>query len=1081
MVNNLPIAQTKIIVPRRRDDLLTRQRLLEQLDDLLDYKLIIVAAPAGYGKTSLLIDFANHTHWPISWLSLDQLDQDLFRFVTHLMASIQARFPAFGHNMSAILNNTPQDQINLPGLVTTLVNDIYENISEHFIIILDDYQLIEESQPVNDFINRFLQDVDENCHLIVSSRRLLSLVDLPLWVARNLVGGISFEEIAFTSEEIQALFLQNYHLSLSNKSALEISKKSEGWITGLLLSSQLFEDGIDERMRISRVSGVDLYDYMAQQIFDSLPDEIKAFLLRSSLLEEFNAQHCKRILGKALELQLNWQDLMNQVMKRNLFLLPVGEGPDFWLRFHHLFRDFLQTRMRDERPKETRKITIALGDFYTEQKDWKQAFVLYRSVNAIDRMVGLIEMAGPEMVTKGQLMSLKKWISELPPAITTSHPSILSLRAAILIGTSEVKQGVIVLDEVINSMGKDTSLIETLSLSLVRRAFAHQTLGNFECSENDSQRAIELVEGRPELGLIRAEAMRILGGTFFLQGNVNQALVVLKQSLRLFETFDDEQNIPKLLFNIGFVNVALGNYHHAEKLYLDALDYWQSGGNYIWAAELLNNLGVLQQQRGAFESAAENFEKAIHYARINNSPHTEAVSLSSLGDLYRDLDAFQEAVDIYKKARNISKQIQYSFLLFYLDLAEGVLDRRENDLANAKLMFESARSKVTDSSSGYNKNLLSSEWSMLELSKGNLESAFDYSIKAYDFFHSGGNETESLRAALTCALATAGMGKIQKALGCFEEIMGALIKNDYSVNLVIQAREFKDFITQKKSKKLLKPVIGQLLEKIEEFEEKLAIIRRKIRHQASVIPFAPPKMIIQSFGKAEVYLNNTLISSSEWQTQTARNMFYLILANPAGLTKEQIGIVFWPDSTADELKLRFKNSLYRLRRAVGRDTVVLENDYYKFNWSLDYDYDVEKFISSFEQAQLSDDFDEKMNLLRKVVHQYTGEYLSEIDETWVVLERQRYYLMYLDALLLLANGCMEKKEYKSALHYCFQALSEDACLEDAHRLAMRIHAATGNRAEVVRQYEHCCAALTKEINIPPSQKTRELYQALIQN
>lgn len=230
-----------------------------------------------------------------------------------------------------------------------------------------------------------------------------------------------------------------------------------------------------------------------------------------------------------------------------------------------------------------------------------------------------------------------------------------------------------------------------------------------------------------------------------------------------------------------------------------------------------------------------------------------------------------------------------------------------------------------------------------------------------------------------------------------------------------------------------------------------------------------------------MHLNNRLVTNSQWQTQTARDLFFLFLAHPEGLTKEQVGLIFWPDATQDELRLRFKNTLYRVRRAVGRQTIFLQDDYYQFNWSLDYEYDLDIFTSSMEKAHSARDSSEKIHFLKQAVELYKGDYLNEIDEIWVITDRQKYYQMYLDGLMQLASLFMEAKTYKTALRYCYQALTEDTCLEDAHRLAMRIHAATGNRAAIVRQYEHCQAALTKEINAPPSQLTRDLYETLIQN
>ena len=140
----IPVINTKIVVPRRRADLLSRQRLIDLLNELLELKLVIVAAPAGYGKTSLLVDYFAASGLPPCWLSLDPLDQDIPRFLAHFIACIRARFPRFGKVSLGVLQNTDQDQLNLDALVAVIANDAYQNISEHFAVVIDDYHLVEE-------------------------------------------------------------------------------------------------------------------------------------------------------------------------------------------------------------------------------------------------------------------------------------------------------------------------------------------------------------------------------------------------------------------------------------------------------------------------------------------------------------------------------------------------------------------------------------------------------------------------------------------------------------------------------------------------------------------------------------------------------------------------------------------------------------------------------------------------------------------------------------------------------------------------------------------------------------------------
>ena len=146
MPEQIPITHTKIIIPQRRKGLLTRPRLLEMLNDLLDYKLTIIAAPAGYGKTSLVIDFADKYDWPVCWIALDPLDKDLWRFLAYFIAAIQYKFKNFGHASQSALHSMSADQINIDFMVTTITNDIFENIPEHFVIVLDDYHLINDGK-----------------------------------------------------------------------------------------------------------------------------------------------------------------------------------------------------------------------------------------------------------------------------------------------------------------------------------------------------------------------------------------------------------------------------------------------------------------------------------------------------------------------------------------------------------------------------------------------------------------------------------------------------------------------------------------------------------------------------------------------------------------------------------------------------------------------------------------------------------------------------------------------------------------------------------------------------------------------
>jgi LuxR family maltose regulon positive regulatory protein len=150
---------TKVILPQRRKDLFTRQRLINLLYDLLDEKLILIIAPAGYGKTSLLIDFAYQVDLPVCWYAVDELDQTPERFFTYFVTALRRRFPEFGTDSLAAIKAINQFNPDINQLVSVIVNDAYEHIQEHFLVILDDFHLVSNTREIQAFINRFHQPI----------------------------------------------------------------------------------------------------------------------------------------------------------------------------------------------------------------------------------------------------------------------------------------------------------------------------------------------------------------------------------------------------------------------------------------------------------------------------------------------------------------------------------------------------------------------------------------------------------------------------------------------------------------------------------------------------------------------------------------------------------------------------------------------------------------------------------------------------------------------------------------------------------------------------------------------------------
>ncbi len=1075
MSTDIPVIRTRIIPPRRRSDLLTRSRLLEILSELLEKKLSIIAAPAGYGKTSLLIDFVNSTTFPVCWYSIDTMDRDLYRFLTYFISAIQKQFPEFGYHSLASLQNSSPENLNIEHLSTTIVNDAYETISEHFVIVLDDYHLVNGTPGVEQFISRFIQDVDENCHLIISSRTLLTLPDFPLMVARSQVGGLSFEELSFQAEEIQALFQQNYQTSLSSQISEEWYNQTEGWITGLLLSTQMLQNKIPDKKRTAQASGVGLTEYL-QSIMNRQPPELQDFLLRSSLLEEFNAELCETVIGQAISLpHQNWQRMMDEILKNNLFVLPVGEDGN-WLRYHHLFSDFLQNQIKISHPKEAKQIQLQLAEEYTKNQDWEKAYNTLIGLENKENVAQLIEKSGPNLIARGRIKILEEWLKQLPSEIRVSRPALISIQGMVALSNSEFRKSLRLLNQAIKALSNDNDL-EQYTRALVRRSVTYRFLGNHQAALEDAEETLEKTDGHPALLTIRAEALRSKGVCYYQQGKLRDALEWLTQSLEAYQLLGSKENEAILLMETGLIHQSLANYAEAEDNYQQALSHWKSTENLTWLTNVMNNLGTLQHQKGAYEAASNTLESALEYSKVVASPRLEAYALADIGDLYRDLHAANEAIKAYRQSYVIAQRIGDQLLMIYLDLAEANLARIQKRYAQAQDRLSTAWQMSHENEAFFEQCLCYFETGSLSICLKDNEKAIRNLEEAVKNFEKDSHMLEAARAHLYLSIPYFLEKNIDNAIEHLLKAFAITQKNQQP--LIVSGYWFKDdFLRMRKNSKI-GPLIKNYLSKIEKYEEDLPELRRNLRQQASVIPFAPPKLLIRALGASQVRLNEKSITISDWQTQNARDLFFILLAHPEGLSKEAIGVMFWPDITPEDLKYRFKNTIYRLRRAIGKETILFDDELYRFNKSLDYEYDVEAFLREINFAKFAKSKTKKIEHYQNAFQYYKGIYLPDHDDTWVIAERERLSSLHTNVLLDLAESYYEDGTFEMALKYSQQALDKDPCLESAHRIAMRIHAAMGNRANIERQYQNCIQSLWEEIGAPPSEQTQQLHEQLM--
>ena len=1071
----LPVSNNKIRIPVRRRELITRQRLIDELSRQLEKRLLLIVAPAGYGKTSLLVDFAGRCDLPICWLSLDALDREPQRFLRYLIAAISERFADFGRDSLAALESMVSLERDEERMLVTIANEINAQIDEHFLLILDDYHLVGEGSFAGRMISRLLQLTAENVHLLLASRNLPDLPDSPLWVARNQMGGVTFERLSFLPEEIQELFRQNNGLALSLQDAKTIVEQTEGWIAAIHLT-QGRTANVPPRMHPLE-STRELFDFFSREVLQYQPETTRRFLLMTSQFDEFDIGLCEKVLTPFVEGEsFDWPVLFASVRTNNLFSVPL-DNDGRWMRYHHLFQHFLRSQLQFEQPALAWHIQQNLALAYEEQESWEEAMTVYARLDDHDNLQRVLIQAESTFIQSGHLLTLQNWLEKVPNSERISRPVLVSLRGAILAAQGDHRQA-LELFNLAESKLRSPEESEEWIRTLIRRAEVYRQLGQFDRAIADVGRILDITRDSSDLDMQHkfAEAQRIRGLAEYGLGHMREALTWLQNALHSYKALGLWQNVPILETELGVIHRRLGETDMTARYYASALKAWENAGNTGWKARLLNNLGLLYHLTGRLEEARLLLEDASKTAERSGYVQIQANVLISLGDLLTDLSDWDAAYDHYDRALTLATNLGLSLYIFYASLGLARLQRLGGE---AMLAFDELKqAELSQVSLGiFEKGLFSLEMGCCWLDMDKVESAAVVFQEAVSLFEHGGNQMEQALAQMWQAVASS-IQSPESAGPKLQEILPPAREWGKPTPFMIHAGRAGQWLESRGDDPPFKdPLIMKFFEQARQLRISLADMRSRADPEIGQSKTETPRLEIRTFGEVQVRRDRRLLSLSDWQTREARDLFFFLLQSEP-LTKEQIGLEFWPDISTNRLKMRFKINIYRVRKALGQNVIVFEDDRYRFNRGCGYVWDREQ-IDELLQGLPATDNSERIEQLRQVTDRLRRPYLENLDAEWALADRLRYQEIYRDRMVELATQYLEHDQARPCLETARSLLMSDPLMESAHRLIIQAYASLHDPAGMTLQYRQYQQILMTELGLQPSSEMDALYAQLL--
>lgn len=1078
MAQRSPVVITRVLRPKRRSDVLHRPRLLDFLHEHIDRKLILLSAAAGYGKTSLLIDFAHDSDLPVCWYTMSETDRDMRVFAEYLVASVRQIFPTFGQRSEAFLASVGGGNLDPGSLASVLVNDIYNDIPDYFVIVLDDYYR-GEVEGINFLLDTLLQNLPDNCHIILSSRSIPRFTPkgMALMVARREIDGLGTNDLRFAAAEIRALLAQNYNQHIPLEQAEMLAREAEGWITGILLTTHSLWKGLFASLLEAKGAGSRVYEYLANEVFATQPRDVQDFLRRTAILDEMTPSLCNRLLDRR-----DARQMFALLEDRNLFVSHVERETEASYTYHNLFQKFLQAKA--EEAGETEGLHARAGALLERDGDLAQAIAHFQAGHRYGDAARAIVLAAPAAFESNHWHSLAEWIDALPPDVLSDQPRLLWYRASIHVqlGQHEAASGLFDRSDV--GFRRNADQVGQADV-YITRANSYRLSGRFQDAQDACKQGLALLEQAPpdqQIVKSSAEARRTIGICMVQTGKLDEGTEELRRSLALYEEISDKFGIANLHSDLGTALRMSGNMEAADLHYDQAVSLWNDLGASASLANTLNNVGVGHHMRGQYAKALEVYERALAIAQEMAFWRVQAIVLTGMGDVYRDLGQVDQAFSAYNEARPIAERAQEAWLVSYILDALGNTYIQTGDFVRANELIRQAYEQARERRSRQSATVFFASLGVLCYERGDPTAAIKHLVEAATVLQEIGARRDLPKVRLHLANAYYLNGQWDPAVDTLTLALDDAVALGYD--------QFLEPIGRR-----MLPMLGFALRHSVDDDHLTDFVARVERGQPSSVPETPPGPIatsstpvlkIYGFGEVRVMRGDTPVDQRLWGTAKAKELLFYLLAFPHR-SKGQIGSVFWPDLSTAKIRSSFHVTVYRLRRALGvPDCVLYDDDRYHFNQRVEYWYDVQEFERLYNQAERVKESDPAAYeaYLQQAVALYRGDFLESLSlggAEWHAAQTEALREKAMHGLLELARLAAGRGDYERALEYYRRIARRDSYIEVAHRGIMDAYVHMGDRNAALRHYRDLEAHLQQELGVSPTPETIRLYEDILRS
>jgi LuxR family maltose regulon positive regulatory protein len=809
------LLRTKFYVPPIRSTQIARPRLSDLIKAGLERSLILVSAPAGYGKTTLVSNWLKETQIPSAWLSLDGGDNDPIRFLQYLVASLQSIAPGIEDNLLGLLQGIQPAQFD--NLINLLVNEL-ASVSTPFVLVLDDFHVIQ-SETVLRILSYLLEHLPYQMHLAILTR-----TDPPLPLSRLRVRGqlqdIRADQLRFTQAEIAAFLNETMGLTLSANDLSAMEARTEGWIAGLQLAALSMQDCQDIHAFVSAFTGSHHYimDYLVEEVLRLQPKRMGTFLLQTSILDRLSGPLCEAVVDVDMAEPFDGQGLLEALEKMNLFTIPLDDERH-WYRYHHLFADVLRKRLEHQFPH-------LLPELYRRASQWyeKNGFIAETIQHAIvagdqDRAAQLIEENGCFLLMSGEVATLLNWADAIEfQSETRPWLAVQKAWALAVTGDLERVEPTLLGPEKLLAPLEPTPEVGTLRGTIAAaRAHCANSRGNTRLAAEYAQEALrQLPDCSSICKSIRSVATSILGDASRINGNFEQAIQAYTEAIKIGR----EANVLNMVIiastSIADILMEQGQLHRAADIYSQSLQMAvrPDGQRSPLAAGIFAGLGRLSYEWNRLDDAEQNIRQCMELSRIWGDIGQQAYAHAIQARLEYARNNPEKTQEAMRKAelligeRPLSPHwsIQVRSHLTRVWLAQGNLEKPSQRIQKRGLKIEDEIPYQRESEYVLLLRVL--------LARGDHEAAIKLSNRLLQQAETTGQMGLAIEALILQALALQGNKETEQALAALERALALARPEGYVRMFLDEGEAMTRLLCQAQSRQVGSSYAAELLSRI---------------------------------------------------------------------------------------------------------------------------------------------------------------------------------------------------------------------------------------------------------------------------